>query len=43
VLVGYSTFEHFEYAAKAMRKGPLKGPALERMAELQAGFAGDAR
>jgi L-galactose dehydrogenase/L-glyceraldehyde 3-phosphate reductase len=43
VLVGYSTFEHFEYAAKATRKGPLKGPALERMAELQAGFAGDAR
>ena len=43
VLVGYSTFEHFEYAAKAMQKGPLKAPALKRLAELQAGFAGNAR
>jgi L-galactose dehydrogenase/L-glyceraldehyde 3-phosphate reductase len=43
VLVGYSTFEHFEYAAKAMQKGPLKAAALKRLAELQAGFAGDAR
>ena len=43
VLVGYSTFEHFEYAAKAMQKGPLKAPALKRLAELQAAFVGDAR
>jgi aryl-alcohol dehydrogenase-like predicted oxidoreductase len=43
VLVGYSTFEHFEYAAKAMQKGPLTTPALQRLAELHAGFSGDTR
>jgi L-galactose dehydrogenase/L-glyceraldehyde 3-phosphate reductase len=43
VLVGYSTFEHLEYAAQAMNKGPLTGAALARLAELQASFVGEAR
>jgi aryl-alcohol dehydrogenase-like predicted oxidoreductase len=34
VLVGYSTFEHLEYAAAAAEKGPLPRAALERLAAL---------
>ena len=43
VLVGYSTMEHLEYAAAAINKGPLSAAALARAAELQRGFAGEAR
>jgi L-galactose dehydrogenase/L-glyceraldehyde 3-phosphate reductase len=43
VLLGYSTMEHLEYAAKAINKGPLSAAALARAAELQRGFAGEAR
>ena len=42
-LVGYSTLEHLEYAAKAANKGPLPGAALERIAALQNSFVGEAR
>jgi aryl-alcohol dehydrogenase-like predicted oxidoreductase len=34
VLVGYSTFEHLEYAAAAAEKGPLPRAALDRLAVL---------
>ena len=34
VLVGYSTFEHLEYAAAAAEKGPLPRAALDRLAAL---------
>jgi aryl-alcohol dehydrogenase-like predicted oxidoreductase len=43
VLVGYSTMEHLEYAARSIAKGPLSPAALARAAELQRGFAGEAR
>jgi L-galactose dehydrogenase/L-glyceraldehyde 3-phosphate reductase len=43
VLVGYSTMEHLEYAARAVEKGPLSQAALDRAAEIQRGFAGEAR
>lgn len=43
VLVGYSTLEHLEYAARAVEKGPLPPPALARIAEIQQTFAGEAR
>ncbi len=43
VLVGYSTMEHLEYAAASINKGPLSRAALERVAELQRGFVGEAR
>jgi L-galactose dehydrogenase/L-glyceraldehyde 3-phosphate reductase len=43
VLLGYSTMEHLEYAAKSINKGPLSGAALTRAAELQRGFVREAR
>ncbi|HEX5320553.1 MAG TPA: aldo/keto reductase [Stellaceae bacterium] len=43
VLVGIATLEQFEYAARAIDKGPLSAVALARAAELQRGFAGEAR
>ena len=43
VLVGYSTMEHLEYAARSIEKGPLSQAALDRIAEIQRGFAGEAR
>jgi aryl-alcohol dehydrogenase-like predicted oxidoreductase len=43
VLVGYSTLEHLEYAARAVEKGPLPAAALARIAEIQQSFVGEAR
>jgi aryl-alcohol dehydrogenase-like predicted oxidoreductase len=43
VLVGYSTLEHLEYAARAVEKGPLSAAALAKIGEIQQGFAGEAR
>lgn len=43
VLVGYSTLEQLEYAARAIGKGKLPPTALARAAELQRGFAGEPR
>jgi len=43
VLVGYSTMDHLEYAARALDKGPLSAAALARVAEIQGGFAGEPR
>jgi L-galactose dehydrogenase/L-glyceraldehyde 3-phosphate reductase len=43
VLIGIATLEQFEYAAKAINKGPLSAAALARAAELQKGFVGEAR
>jgi aryl-alcohol dehydrogenase-like predicted oxidoreductase len=43
VLVGYSTLDQLETAARALAKGPLPPPALARLADLQQGFAGEAR
>jgi aryl-alcohol dehydrogenase-like predicted oxidoreductase len=43
VLVGYSTMEHLEYAARSVEKGPLSPAALARVAELQQGFVGEPR
>ena len=43
VLVGYSTLEHLEYAARSVEKGPLPQTAQERIAEIQRGFAGEPR
>ena len=40
VLVGYSTLEQLEYAARAIDKGPLPAAALARTAELQRAIAG---
>ncbi len=43
VLVGYSTLEHLEYAARAIEKGPLPQPVLDRIGEIQRSFAGEPR
>ena len=43
VLVGYSTMEHLEYAARSIDKGPLSPAALARVAEIQQGFVGEKR
>src|SRR5262249_35251415 len=43
VLVGYSTMDHLEYAARAINKGPLRPDTLARVAEIQRGFAGEPR
>src|SRR5438034_340751 len=43
VLVGYSTMEHLEYAARSIEKGPLSPSALARVAEIQQGFVGEPR
>ena len=43
VLVGYSTLDQLETAARSVNKGPLSRAALERLAELQRGFVGEQR
>src|SRR5205823_4464291 len=43
VLVGYSTLDHLEFAARSINKGPLSRAALDRLAELQRGFVGEPR
>jgi aryl-alcohol dehydrogenase-like predicted oxidoreductase len=39
VLLGYSSLDHLEYAAAAIAKGPLSGPALTRLHEIWRGLA----
>jgi len=43
VLVGYSTSEQLEYAARSIEKGPLSPAALDRVADIQRGFVGEPR
>jgi L-galactose dehydrogenase/L-glyceraldehyde 3-phosphate reductase len=43
ILVGIATPEQFDGALAAVEKGPLPKAALDRLAELQKGFAGEAR
>jgi len=43
ILVGMATPEQFEQSLAAVSKGPLPQAALDRLAELQQGFAGEAR
>ncbi len=43
VLVGLSTIDQLEYAAASVNKGPLPQAALELVATLQRGFAGEPR
>ena len=43
VLVGYSTLDHLEYAARSIDKGPLSRAALDRLAALQNSFVGEPR
>jgi aryl-alcohol dehydrogenase-like predicted oxidoreductase len=43
VLVGFSTMEQLEYAARAIDKGPLPPAALDRIAEIQRSLVGEAR
>ena len=43
ILVGMATLQQFEDALAAVEKGPLPTAALERLATLQQGFAGEAR
>jgi aryl-alcohol dehydrogenase-like predicted oxidoreductase len=43
ILVGMATVDEFEGALAAVQKGPLPAAALARLAELRAGFAGEAR
>ena len=43
VLVGYSTLEQLEYAARAVEKGPLPPAALARIGEIQRSFVGEPR
>ena len=43
VLVGYSTMDHLEYAARAIEKGPLSVAALARVTEIQRSLAGEPR
>jgi aryl-alcohol dehydrogenase-like predicted oxidoreductase len=43
ILVGIATSEQFDGALAAAEKGPLPKAALERLAELQKGFVGEAR
>ena len=43
ILVGMAMPEHFEQALAAVQKGPLPPAALERLASLQRGFAGEPR
>ncbi|MBS0338243.1 MAG: aldo/keto reductase [Proteobacteria bacterium] len=43
ILVGVATPQEFEDALAAVLKGPLPQAALQRLAELQRGFAGEAR
>jgi L-galactose dehydrogenase/L-glyceraldehyde 3-phosphate reductase len=43
ILVGIATPEQFDGALSAVEKGPLPKAALERLADLQKGFAGEKR
>jgi len=43
ILVGVATPQQFEDALAAVMKGPLPKAALDRLAQLQQGFAGEAR
>jgi aryl-alcohol dehydrogenase-like predicted oxidoreductase len=43
VLVGYSTLDQLEYAARSIDKGPLSRAALDRLQELQRGFVSEPR
>ena len=43
VLVGYSTMQQLEYAARSINKGPLSREALARLAGLQSSFVGEPR
>ena len=43
VLVGYSTLDQLDYAARAVEKGPLPEATIERIAEIQRSFAGEPR
>ena len=43
VLVGYSTLDQLETAARSINKGPLPRAALDRLAELQRSFVGEQR
>jgi L-galactose dehydrogenase/L-glyceraldehyde 3-phosphate reductase len=43
VLVGYSTLDQLEFAARSINKGPLSDAALGRLAELQRSFVGEQR
>ncbi len=43
ILVGMATIGQFEQALAAVEKGPLPQAALDRLAELQQGFASEAR
>jgi L-galactose dehydrogenase/L-glyceraldehyde 3-phosphate reductase len=43
ILVGIATPEQFDGALAAVEKGPLTQAALDRLAELQKGFVGEAR
>jgi aryl-alcohol dehydrogenase-like predicted oxidoreductase len=43
ILVGMATPEQFELSLAAVLKGPLPRAALDRLAELQRGFAGEVR
>ena len=43
ILVGMASVEEFEGALAAVLKGPLPAAALQRVAELTAGFSGEAR
>ena len=43
VLVGYSTLDQLEDAARSINKGPLSRAALDRLAELQRAFVGEPR
>ncbi|MBV8963464.1 MAG: hypothetical protein JOY97_10280, partial [Hyphomicrobiales bacterium] len=43
ILVGMASLQQWEEALAAVRKGPLPPAALDRVATLQKGFAGEAR
>ncbi len=43
VLVGFSTLEQLEYAARAVEKGALSAAAMERIAAIQRSFVGEPR
>jgi aryl-alcohol dehydrogenase-like predicted oxidoreductase len=43
ILVGMASLQQWEHALAAVRKGPLPYAALDRIAMLQRGFAGEVR
>lgn len=43
ILVGYSSLEQLEFAAKSVNKGPLSRAALDQVAAIQSSFVGEAR